>query len=122
MLTDALVLSVLSTIGFVLAYQKLPRKVRRFLQKHALLTDIITFMITYVTMGSSLTALTAGAMVAIFTSVLIHVAANPDDFIYLYDMVEFIKAKAAECQTALKEYGATYKTKKEILEAELPVH
>jgi hypothetical protein len=112
MLMDALVLATLSTIGFVFAWKKLPRNIRRFLQKHALLTDIITFLLTYITLGSSLTALTAGSIVAIFTSMLMHIVANPNDFLYIYDFVDLVKNTLGSMQSFLQEYGAKYRQQK----------
>lgn len=113
-LSDALVLAILSTTGFILTYNKLPNRVRRFLRKHALLVDVATFIVTYLTLGSSLTALTAGAMVAIMTSVLLHIMNNPNDFMYLYDFIDGTKIKFAELNAFLKEYGEQYRLSKGI--------
>lgn len=112
MLLDALVLATLSTIGFVMAWKKLPRKVRRFLARHGLLVDIITFLLTYFTLGSTLTALTAGAMVAIFTSMLLHISNNPNDFLYLYDLKNAMDEILNKTKTQLTEYGKQYREHK----------
>jgi hypothetical protein len=114
MLTDALVLSAFSTLGFILTYQKLPKTVQRFLVRHGVFTDIVTFGLTYVTLGSSLTALTAGAMVAIFTSMLIHIAANPNDFMYLYDLRDYIKDLLNSTKARLSDYGQKYRESKQV--------
>ena len=112
MLSDALVLALLSTIGFIMLYKKLPRKVRKFLEKHALFTDFLTFILTYITLGSTLTALTAGAMVAIMTSCIIHVLANPDDFMYVYDFMDAVEDGLKAIKSTLSEAGAAYRDKK----------
>lgn len=109
MLLDALVLSVLSTIGFVLTYKKLPRKVRRFLAKYGVFTDVLTFVLTYFTLGGSLTALTAGAMVAIWTSMLITIAEHPDDYLYVYDTLDAIKKQMESAKKALNTFGKEYR-------------
>lgn len=113
MLIDALVLSILSTIGFVMTYQKLPRKMRRFLAKHGVLCDIITFVLTYFTLGGSLTALTAGAMVAIWTSMLITIVENPNDYMYVYDFMDAVNSQMAAAKKALNDFGEDYRAKKE---------
>ena len=114
MLIDALVLACLSTIGLVLAFKKLPRKVRRFLAKHALLTDFLTFVLTYFTLGGSLTALTAGAMVAIFTSVMLHVIENPNDYLYLWDLKKMMDEQMKNLKDTLSRLGKEYREGKEI--------
>jgi hypothetical protein len=112
MLTDALILAVLSSMGFVMTFQKLPRKMRRFLIKHAVFTDFLTFILTYWTLGSSLTALTAGAMVAIMTSAMCYIIENPNDFLYLYDFRDLVKEKLAWLKNELNAYGETYRKDK----------
>ena len=112
MLSDAMVLAILSTIGLLMLFKKLPRKIRKFLEKHAVFTDFLTFILTYLTLGSTLTALTAGCMVAIFTSMLIHIQAHPDDFMYLYDAHEAMKDGLAEVKSYLSQLGADYRDSK----------
>lgn len=112
MLSDALVLAILSTIGLIMLYAKLPRKVRRFLEKHAVLTDFVTFILTYLSLGSTLTALTAGAMVAIFTSCIIHISANKEDFLYVYDFMDMVKEGMAELKKTLEDAGQGYRERK----------
>lgn len=95
-----------------MTFRKLPRKVRRFLIKHALLTDFLTFFITYITLGSSLTALTAGAIVAVMTSALCYVLENENDFLYLYDMKNMILDKIQWIKNELNTYGTQYREEK----------
>lgn len=96
MLINALVLAGISTVCYELAYSKLPPHMQRFLVKHALFTDFITFLITYVTLGGTLTALTAGALVSLFTSFLLHVANNQEKFQYLLAIRDWIHEKVDE--------------------------
>lgn len=120
MLYDALVLSILSTIGFVMTYKKLPRKMRRFLAKHGVFTDVLTFVITYFTLGGSLTALTAGAMVAIWTSMLVTIAEHPEDYMYVYDFLDAVKENMSAAKVALNEFGAEYRVKKQQQQSQGP--
>lgn len=117
MLSDALVLATLSTIGLMLLFNKLPRKIRKFLENHGIFTDFITFILTYLSLGSTLTALTAGAMVAIFTSILIHVTAHKEDFMYLYDLRDALREGMSELKKALEEAGLAYRKNKTGLHA-----
>ena len=109
-MSTAFALALLTTSGCYIVYTKLPRKVRRFLQKYSLLTDVATLMAVYMVLGGTLTALMAGAMCGIFVSVLLHVANNKDDYLYLYDLRDFIKEKAAEMKVALNAYSETYRS------------
>ena len=96
-----------------MTYQKLPRKVRRFLAKYGIFTDILTFVLTYFTLGGSLTALTAGALVSIWTSMLITIAEHPDDFMYVYDLIDAIKDQTSAAKKALNEFGDSYRKEKQ---------
>jgi len=88
---------------------KLPRRIRRFLLRHAVFTDFLTFILTYITLGGTLTALTAGALVGIVTSALMYIADNPDDFMYIYDFWNALRTKIQSLKTELNEYGKQYK-------------
>jgi hypothetical protein len=118
MILDALVLATLSTIGFYMIYTKLPRSVRRFLERHSLLSDLVALILTYILFGGTLTALIAGAMVGIFTSCLLFVAQHPDDFLYLYDFADFVKRSLKSLQVALNEYGKSYREEKMLKEGQ----
>jgi hypothetical protein len=86
--------------------------VKRFVDKHPILVDVITFLLTYFTLGSSLTALTAGSMVAIMTSIFIHINTHHDDFLYLFDLRDFIKDQFQVAKTSLNKMGEDYRQKK----------
>lgn len=108
-MSTAFALALLTTTGFYVVYQKLPRNLRRFIQKYSLLTDVATLIAVYMLLGGTLTALMAGAMCGIFVSTLLHIANNKEDFLYIYDLRDFIKAKAKEVKDALNAYGAVYR-------------
>jgi len=114
MIGNAFALAVVSTGGFILIYQKLPRKIRKYLEKFSLLTDLLAAIAVYALLGGTLTALMAGAMVCVFVSILLHVANHKEDFLYLYDMKDFIVEQAAVLKEALTEYGNRYREKKGI--------
>ena len=80
MLTNALVLGSLSAMGLVFMFRKLPPRAQQFLLDHALLTEIVTFLITYTTLGGSLTALFAGSIVSAVQSMLFHIRSNPKKY------------------------------------------
>jgi hypothetical protein len=120
MLTTALALAILTTAGCMAVYKKLPRKVRRFIEKHSLMTDLFTLIMVYTLLGGTLTALMAGAFVGLFVSGLLHISNNPEDFLYLYDLRDLIKEKVIEAQRALNEYGREYREKKRVVDANMP--
>lgn len=99
-------------MGLVLLFTKLPRKVRRFLTKHAVFTDFVTFILTYYTLGGSLTALTAGAIVGVVTSALLYIHDHPEDFMYLYDLYEALKIQVKSLKESLNKYGQQYRDSK----------
>lgn len=113
MLLDAMILATLSVIGFAMVYKKLPRKLRKFLEKHALFTDTMALLLTYSLFGGTLTALIAGALVGIMTSMLLHIANNPDDFMFLYDTIEMMNEKINALKKYFNTYGKEYKAEKE---------
>lgn len=109
MVSNAVSLAVLTTAGAVVIYNKLPRKVRRFLKKYSLLTDVFAMLAVYSVMGSTVTALFASALCGLMISVMLHIANNPDDFLYLYDLKDYIKEKLNEVKGVINEYGREYR-------------
>ena len=112
MISNAIALAILTTAGCIIVYQKLPRKVRKMIEKYSLMTDLIALIAVYYLLGGTLTALMAGAMCGLFVSVLLHIANNSEDYLYLYDMRGFLREKLEEAKVALNIYGQTYKAKK----------
>ena len=80
MLMNALILAGLSAVGLIFVFKKMPKNVQEFLLKHPLLTELLTFLATYATLGGSLTALFAGSIVSTVTTILLHVRDNPQDY------------------------------------------
>ena len=76
MLTTGFSLAVLSATGFYLIYRKLPGVLRRFAQKHILITDTVAIILTYMLLDGTLTALFAAAFMGIFVSILLALAAD----------------------------------------------
>lgn len=113
-MSTAFALALLTTTGFYLVYSKLPRKVRKFIETHSLLTDIATLIAVYMLLGGTLTALMAGAMCGIFVSMFLHVVNNKEDFLFLYDLRDLIKEYLVTAKNALKIYGQEYRKKRSL--------
>lgn len=112
MLSNAVALALLTTAGFIVIYKKLPRKVRRFIEKYSLATDLFALILVYMLLGGTLTALVAGALCGLMISILLYVANNPEDFLYLYDLRDFMKDKLALAKETLNTYGEVYRSKR----------
>ena len=76
MLVNGFALAIATVVGFYLIYMKLPGRVRKWLQKHALLTDCVACVLTYMLFGGTLVALFAAAFVGIITSLLLALLNN----------------------------------------------
>jgi len=78
MIIEGLSLAVLTGAGFYFLYHKLPRSVRKFMQKHVLLTDAVICFATYALFGGTLTALFAAAWLGLIVSITLAIVSNPD--------------------------------------------
>jgi len=76
MLVDGLALAMLTGCAFIFLYYKLPARIRKWLQRHPLLTDAVACALTYILLGSTLTALFAAAWLGLFVSALLAVSKN----------------------------------------------
>ena len=85
MVTTGFTLAVLSACGFWLVYDKLPRRVKKFMQKHVLLTDAIACFLTYSLFGGTLVALFAAAWLGIIVSIMLALTKNPSTNALLED-------------------------------------
>ncbi len=112
MISNAVALAILTTIGCVIVFKKLPRRIRRIITKYSLLTDLLTLIGTYLILGGTLTALFAAAICGIFVSGLLYIANNEQDFLYLYDLKLFLREKLREAKEALNRFGEAYREKK----------
>lgn len=94
-----------------MAFKKMPRNVQRWITKHNLLVDLMCMMLTYWTLGGTVTALIAGALVDIIISGMLHVAQHPEDFVWLFDLIGKVKQTFAEMGSKLKGWNEEYKKK-----------
>ena len=120
MLSTALSLAVLTTCGCLVLYGKLPKRIRKLIEKHSLIADLLALVGIYMLLGSTLTALFAASMCGIMISCLLHIANNPDDYLFLYDTRDFLKTQLSQAKTSLGELNEEYKAKKTMKDSELP--
>lgn len=111
MLSTAVALSVITVSGFVVVYQKMPRQIRRFLEKHSLMTDAMCLIGTYYFLGGTITALIAAGLVSLAVSGLLEIANNSENYLYIYDLKNYIKSKLNNAKEALNTYGQQYRQK-----------
>ena len=118
MISNAFALAILTTCGLYVVYKKLPRKVRRLIEKYSLFADILALVGIYLMLGQTLTALMAGALAGLFISVLLHIANNQDDFLFIFDVKEMVSKYLNEAKTLAKEWGTAYRENKQNEEEE----
>jgi len=109
MIGTGFALAILTTAGAIAIYMKLPEKVRHFITKHSLLTDVLTLIGVYYLLGGTITALFAAAICGLAVSIMLHTANHPDDYMYLADMKVMMMARFEEMNRALKAYGQRYR-------------
>lgn len=69
MLLEAGILGGLSATGFLLTFSRLPKKLKKLVTDHPLITDIAATAATYKLLGMTLTALTAAGFMSVLISV-----------------------------------------------------
>ena len=111
MLSTAVALSTLTTAGVFIIYSKLPKRIRRLIEKHSLLSDLVALVGVYFLLGGTLTALLAASMTGLIVSAMLHIANNKKEFLYLYDLRDIVKRKFKEAKDALNAYGKSYREK-----------
>ena len=104
-------LALLTTIGFLAIYLKLPRNVRKFILKHSLFTDITTLLGVYILLGGTLTALLAAAMCGLSISLLLYMTKNREEFSYLKDLSDIILINLRKIEEKIEESIRRYKLK-----------
>ena len=92
MFVTGLLLASLTTAGFLFIYFKLPRWLRKFMEKHALLTDFLACLLTYMLLGGTLTALFAAAIMGILVSILLAFAKNEVCVAFFERMIVKVKS------------------------------
>lgn len=112
MMGNACSLALLTAVGGYIIYKKLPPKAKHLITKYHFLTDLFALIGVYVLFGGTVTALLAGAIVSIIVSVLLHIANHPEDYEWLHDAIERIKAALRQFQTYLIQMNQKYKEKK----------
>jgi hypothetical protein len=75
-------------------------------------SDIIAFLLTYLLMGGTMTAIFAGIIVSLLTHSLLYIVANPNDFLYIPDFLSVVKSNLEKLKDTLKEVGTEYREKK----------
>jgi len=74
MIFNAFTLAIVTFIGMVLLYMKLPRWTKKLLLKGDILTDALAAGITYMFLGGTATALIAAGLVGIAVSIALSFA------------------------------------------------
>lgn len=96
MMFNAFVLATITFIGGCVIWSKLPRKVRRWLQKQDLITDVLMLLAAYIVLGGTVTALLAASIVGVMVSACLYVANHEDEFEWLFELIEQAKVTVSE--------------------------
>ena len=112
MIGTALSLSILTTSGLVVTFQKLPPRLKEFFIKHELLTEILAMLLEYIILGGTLTALFAGALVGLQISVLLYIVNRSEQFEYLNDFKQAIVDTLNKLSDYLRQIGEGYRKHK----------
>ena len=99
MITTGISLAVLTCTGFWLIYTKLPDRLKSWMVKHALLTDVIACVFTYTLFGGTIIALFAAAFVGIIISILLALLndeASAETLKVYADKISVIKGKLVD--------------------------
>ena len=93
LIENATVLAGTTFVGGILIWKKLPTALKKWLARQTLLTDVVMFIVAYVVLGGTTTALLASAMLGVMVSGVLFIANNPDHVASVREWVE--KAKAS---------------------------
>ena len=104
MLITGFTLAVLTNVGFYLIYRKLPARMRAFMHKHTLMTDLTACLCTYVLFGGTLVALFASAWCGIMVSIMLAVTNNPDCMAFLEQLGQKLGLYKDKTVLAIQEY------------------
>lgn len=77
MIFNAIVLAIVTFVGMVLIYVKLPRFVKKIMLKGDILTDIGCAALTYTFLGGTATAIIAAGLVGIMVSMSLAYVKSP---------------------------------------------
>jgi len=109
MLSVGLALGTMSFFAAILVYLKMPRRTRKWIEKHYLFTDFISMILVYVVLGGTLTALIASAWCAILISAALEVAHNKEDYLFLYHFKDQTVKSMGGLKGYLKTINEEYK-------------
>ena len=68
MISEAIFLSLMLVIGFVLMYKKFPRWLKRLISKHYIITDAILCWSTFSILGYAMVGIMTAAIVSLLVS------------------------------------------------------
>ncbi len=111
MLLDAAVVATLAGLGVLYLSGRMPEKLREFFKKNTIAADVLAFLMAYIFLGGTITALMAGLMLIGIMESILHVANNPDDFLYLWDLKRLLEEKVHGLKGTLKDLGQDYRAK-----------
>lgn len=101
MIVDSLVLAAATMAGVLIIYQKLPHRIRNFITRYPVATDVITLFALYVFLGGTLVALLTAAICGILISLLLYVVMNKKKYPELNNLFETIKGLVSKMFAAL---------------------
>ncbi len=110
MLIDGLMLGTMTTLGFCLLYGKLPPWIKEFMANHPILTEIAVSVGFYALMGMTLTAHVAVGAMILEVQGLLHIARNPDKFIFLQAAKQKAKMALKGLTDKLDQINENYKS------------
>lgn len=99
----------ISLVIAMVASKKLPRKLRRFMQKYPTFSSLSIFFLVFYALGESLVGFTFAATLALVAKFFAYVSSNTSHFQYLIDIKESIEHTASNVRDWFKEYGKNYK-------------
>lgn len=114
MLIDGVLLGTFTTLGFCLIYGRLPPWMKQWAMKHPLAVDIIVACGFYSIMGMTLVAHFAVAAMVLEVQVLLHIARNPEKFLFLQHAKEQARNSLRGLTDKLDQINEDYKRKKAI--------
>jgi hypothetical protein len=91
MIENAVVLAALSFVGGLLIWNKLPRFLKRWLKRLDLVTDVGLFILAYIVLGGTATALLASAMLGVMVSGALFIGKHPARFTWIHKLISHVK-------------------------------
>lgn len=110
MLIDGVLLGTMTTFGFCLIYGKLPPWLKIRCMNHPLLVDIIVSCGFYAVMGMTLTAHFAVAAMVLEVQGLLHIARNPEKFLFLQHAMDKARLSMKGLTDKIDQLNQEYKS------------